>query len=165
MRAIPNHSTYSPMQGMWFVFSLDEHKFSLWVSTFTGKEEAYVDSTLVATRRKIALSSEHSITVDGTQYTIALVSRNVQKGVIECVLSREGKAALGLVTEYTRRRSGVARVTTMVATAVIILVGVKLQFPPWSLWVGLAAIFGTSIVWATRRNGFVIRELPVIASA
>jgi hypothetical protein len=56
MRAIPNHSTYSPMQGMWFVFSLDEHKFSLWVSTFTGKEEAYVDSTLVLLCHKRSLA-------------------------------------------------------------------------------------------------------------
>jgi hypothetical protein len=105
-RTVPNRSIIGIFRGIWCVFRLDGHKFALWMSMLTGKEELYVDDKLVnpATRKIFSLSHTHTIRMENTEYAIQVTVQSFTKGIIACTLLRAGEPMLGFATEYKRPR-------------------------------------------------------------
>jgi len=100
-RTVPNRSIIGIFRGIWCVFRLDGHKFALWMSMFSSKEEVYVDDKLVnpATRKIFSLSHTHTIRMENTEYAIQVTVHSVTKGIIACTLFRAGEPMLGVSTE------------------------------------------------------------------
>ena len=160
MRTIPEHSTYSTRGGMWFVFKAEEHALALWISSLTGKEELYVNGELQATKRAISLSSTHNIEIGKSRYTVELNTRQLKEGRFECTLSRDGELIQGFTTQYIYKRSAIARVVTITASAIVTLAVLQAGLSPWYLAV-LVIIVGITLALPTGGKGFVINEMPV----
>lgn len=119
-RRVPDRSRGSALRGLWFVFEQEGHTFALWTSSITGKEEVYVDGQLVATKTKIALTSVHTVGVGGKEYTIALSTPHLTKGVFQVTLARSGRVLQGWATRFVTRRSTPVSIITVLASAILI---------------------------------------------
>jgi len=160
MRTIPEHSTYTTLGGMWFIFRTNEHALALWISSLTGKEELYVNGELQATKRAISLSSTHTVEIGRSRYTVALSTRQLKEGRFECTLSRDGEFVQGFATQYIYKRSATTRLVTIAASTIVTLAVLQAGLSPWYLAV-LVVIVGITLALPTSGKGFVINEMPI----
>jgi len=164
-RPVPIAPSASVTGGLWFVFEQSGGHVALWVSSLTGKEELYVNGTLAATRRKIALSSVHEVEINGVKYTVSLSTRNLRRGVFECVLFRTGVAVAGWETEYVSHRRWQQTAGTVVGAALLTYLGIKWALSFMWVAVGIAVVACLSYALFSRQSGYVIRPMVMSASA
>ena len=164
-RTIPPSSSASAIRGLWFVFQDAGASIAIWVSSLSGKEELYVNGALMATRRKIALSSTHEVEVNGSKYTVCLSTKNLRRGVFQCVLSRNGAPVEGWETEYIARRRWQQIAGTVVGAALLTYSGLKWGWAPIVVVAGVAASAGLSYALFSRGSGYVVRPLAMRAGA
>jgi hypothetical protein len=159
---VPHQSSASALRGLWFVFEQEGHTFAIWASSITGKEEVYVDGHLIATRRKIALSSIHSVSAGGNEYTITLSTPHLAKGVFRATLARSGRVLQGWTTRYVTRRSTAVSLVSISASAVLILALLRQEATPWYVVIGLLFVAFGSLAWLTTGTGygFIVEPLP-----
>jgi hypothetical protein len=158
-RAIPSKPSASGLHGLWFVFHHAGHQLALWVSSFTGKEEFYLDGSLVAERRKISLTSAHEVVAGGIKYSLKLSTRNLRRGMFECVLYENGSQVAALETEYVMHRRWEQSALAIFGTALVLFVAWKAGA---SFWIGITGILTVSALaygWLGRRNGYVVRPI------
>src|SRR5690242_11548584 len=103
-RVIPSAPTASALHGIWFVFHHGGHHIALWIASFTGREELYLDGALVAKRRKFETASTHELVVGDARYSVEFRTRDLRRGVFDCVLRANGDVVDALETEYVVRR-------------------------------------------------------------
>jgi hypothetical protein len=158
---IPEHSSASALRGLWFVFEQEGHSFAIWTSSITGKEEVYVDGQLVATRRKIALTSVHTVSAGGSEFTISLSTPHLAKGVFQATLARSGHVLQGWRTRFVTRRSTATSIISVVASAALIFAVLSRPAAPWYLVLGLLVVAVAPLVWSTagRGYGYIVEPL------
>jgi hypothetical protein len=161
-RVIPSAPSASALQGLWFVFHHAGHHIALWISSFTGREELYLDGALVAERRKIALTSSHEFTVGETRYVVELSTRKMRRGVFDCVLRANGVSVAALETEYVVHRRGLQSVIVIAGTAAVIYSALKSDASLYSYALGVVAVSVVVYAWLGRRNSYAIRTNPVL---
>lgn len=160
---VPNHSSASALRGLWFVFKHEGHKIALWVSSLTGKEEVYVDSHLVATRRKISLTSVHTVCVNDHMYTISLTTLALSKGCFQATLLRSGEVVQAWRTSYKSRKSTAVSVLTIAAIPALLFVEYGTTLPSWLGISGLVLVSAGSFAWSTTGAGYgyAIEEVAI----
>lgn len=162
-RGIPSNPSVSGLHGLWFVFHQAGHQLALWTSSFTGREEFYLDGALVTERRKISLTSAHEVVAGGVKYSLELRTRNLRRGMFECALRENGILVAALETEYVVHRKWEQWAFTIIGTALVLFAAWKAGA---SFWVGIAGILAVSALayaWLGRRNGYAIRSIQLPA--
>jgi len=152
-RSIPATSTGSLLGGLWFVFQHEGHQLALWVSSFSGKEEVFVDGLLVATRRKISLSSSHSVLVNAEAFTLSLSVVSLKAGVFQATLERSGKKLQGWTSRYVTRSSMLISVAPFAVLAALAFSLFNDSAPWYTVYLVALAALGL-LAWATRGQGY-----------
>ncbi|AYM98071.1 hypothetical protein EAG14_20500 [Acidovorax sp. 1608163] len=160
-RIIPSTPSASALHGLWFVFQHAGHRFALWTSSLTGKEEVYLNGVLVAVRRKIALTSVHELAVGEATYSLELTTRNLRRGVFECVLRQDGVAVAVLETEYVARNRWLQSAVVIGGTALLVFGARKSGASFGWVAVGMMALATLSHSYLGRGSGYVIRPATV----
>lgn len=156
-RHIPSTPSASTLNGFWFVFHHGGHAFAFWISSFTGKEEVYLDGVLVAERRNVSLKSTHELVVGEVTYLLELRTRNLRRGVFECVLYETGIPVAALETECVVHRKWEQSALMIIGLAIVLFAAWKADA---SFWVGMGGILVVSACTYAllgRRSGYVIR--------
>ena len=156
-RSVPSTSSASALRGLWFVFQHAGLRFALWTSSLTGKEELYLNDALVAVRRKIALTSVHELAVSGATYSLELTTRNLRRGIFECVLRENGSPVAALETEYVARPRWQQSAVVIAGTALLVYVALKTKTSFYLVAVGILALAAVSHVVLGGGSGYVIR--------
>ncbi len=157
-RPVPAMPTASALKGVWFVFSHANHQVALWVSGLSGKEELYLDGSLIKERRKIALSSVHDLQVDGRLLRVELTTVQLKKGIFKCLLFDNGALVSGLLTEYIAQRRWQQSAFTICASAAVVYGTFKADA---SLLVAACGVVGVGLashLLLGRQSGYVIRQ-------
>lgn len=63
-------SFLSLSKGLNFYFDTEGSQVYLWASAFSGKEQVYVNDTLVSSGRSWRKSNRHNFTINGTPYSV-----------------------------------------------------------------------------------------------
>jgi hypothetical protein len=158
-RTIPSSPSASVLQGLWFVFHHGNHRIALWTSSFTGREELYVDDALVAEKRTLALVSSFEFAVGATQYAVELSTRNLLRGISSCVLRADGVSVAALELDYVVHRRSLQRALAISMVAGALFVELKVGAAFNSLAVGIVVVSILAYVWLGRRNRFEIRAI------
>jgi hypothetical protein len=156
-RSIPSTSSASALRGLWFVFQHAGLRFALWTSSLTGKEEVYLNDALVAVRRKIALTSVHELAVGGSKYSLELTTKNLRRGIFECVLRENGSPVAVLETEYVARRRWQQSAVVITGTALLVYGALKTNTSFFLVALGILALAAVSHVFLGSGSGYVIR--------
>lgn len=69
-KAAKPESFLSMSKGLNFYFDTEGSQIYLWGSAFSGKEEVYVNDTLVSSARSWRKTNRHHFTINGTPYSV-----------------------------------------------------------------------------------------------
>jgi hypothetical protein len=161
-RPIPATSSASATRGIWFVFDHAGHSIALWVSSFTGKEELYVNGVLTRERRKIALNATHEFEIGDSQYQLRLTTISIRRGIFECLLSENGLVVAGQQTEYVTKRRWQQSLLVGGGAALFVYLDFAGKLSSLASLAGIAAVAWLYFALLGRGDGYVIR--PVAAS-
>ncbi|PTT37839.1 hypothetical protein DBR23_16225 [Acidovorax sp. HMWF018] len=157
---VPSTSSASVFGGLWFVFQHADNRFALWISSLTGKEELYLNDALVAVRRKIALTSVHELTLNGSKYSLELSTKNMRRGIFECVLRENGHPVAALATEYVVPRRGLQSAIALIGTALVVYLSLKTHSSFGLAGLGILVWAALSFAIMGRGSGYAIRAIP-----
>jgi len=158
-RVVPPAPSASLLHGLWFVFHHGGHAFSLWISSFTGKEEFYLDGSLQAERRKMALASDHEATLEGTRYRLQLKTLDLRRGIFQCRLFENDVPVAALETEYVVRRRLQQGAALLFGTAIVLYVVLGLGVSLAVACAAVAALCALVYVCLGRGSGYVMRPV------
>jgi hypothetical protein len=140
MKTLPSGSTGSFTKGLWFLHIDGNNEIKAWGSCINGKEEVYLNDSLVSENRNIHFKNEHTFNDKEDQYKVKFIVTNMMKGELECQFYKNNLLLKAYKSEFTINRK---KLRTVIIPCVIFgaLAGL-FTFPVeyWFIFLSLALI-------------------------
>lgn len=92
MNNLPEQSTASTVNGIWFVFPEPHTIVRVWLSTMSGKEKVFANDDLIfETRNVTRLKTFYEIIHADCTYGLEIITRSMLSMQIECNLFKDGQ--------------------------------------------------------------------------
>jgi hypothetical protein len=158
MKPLPSGSTGSFTKGLWFVHTDGSNVIKAWASGMNGKQEVYLNDSLVSESRNIHLKNEHTFNDQNDQYKVDIIVTNIRKGELECQFYKNNLLLKAYKSEFAINRKKLKAV--IMSCAIFGVLAGLFTFPVayWFVFLSLALI---SVFLIAAYTPVLIKEIAV----